>query len=158
MSGFDAGQKLQHERTKQITLTKGLNIMTAIRLGRAITAQERAQITAYAAKGAAIAASNPAVAAGRALANGSPNPGAYKWGFDIATCLAQGQTLAGPGKDAIKNLLGPFYYGSGPDAAANLPISDPRAKGSNEAMQGFDVGQTLQFGITNSQGSAQPKE
>jgi hypothetical protein len=74
--------------------------------------------TTFAAKGAAIAAKDPAVAAARAKARGGPPdglPAALYWlGFDVATGIfgnpalgAQGNTLIGPGSEKIRATLGP---------------------------------------------------
>ena len=72
----------------------------------------------FAAKGAAVAAKDPDVAAARAKARGTPPDGlsaALYWlGFDIATGIfgnpalgAQGNTLIGPGSERIRATLGP---------------------------------------------------
>jgi hypothetical protein len=74
--------------------------------------------TDFAAKGAAIANKDPEVAAARAAAHRAPPdglPAALYWlGFDIATGIfgnpalgAQGNTLIGPGSEAIRATLGP---------------------------------------------------
>ncbi len=134
-AGFDAAQRLQFDRTNQATLTKGLDAMAVLSLGRTLTAADRASITEFAAKGKLIAEEQPQVAAARAL----NSDGRFRWGFDIATGICQGMSLPGPGQTAWRNKLGPFSGASGPDGTS---------KGSTEAMQGFDVGQALQHGIT----------
>ncbi len=131
--GFDAGQQIQHERTKQNQLSKGLDAM-AISLGRVLSAADRARFKDAATRGALAAAASPQIAAARSLNNN----GNYRWGFDIATALCEGFSLPGPGQTAIRVKLGPFSEGSGPNGE----------KGTNEAMQGYDVGQALQHGIT----------
>lgn len=134
-AGFDAAQKLQFERTKQATQAKGLEAMAVLSLGKTLTAADRQSINGFAAKGKAIADADPQVAAARAL----NSDGRFRWGFDIATGLCQGMSLPGPGQTAWRNKLGPFSGASAPDGVG---------KGSTEAMQGFDVGQALQHGIT----------
>lgn len=96
-------------------------------------AEDISAIKGYAAKGAALASSNSSVAAARALVA----DGNYRWGFDVASGLCQGMWSPGPGQSALRGKLGPFYS-HGPNGA----------KGSNEAMKGFDVGQALQHGIS----------
>jgi hypothetical protein len=74
--------------------------------------------TDFAAKGAAIAHKDPEVAAVRAAAHGAPPDGLpaglYWLGFDIATGIfgnpalgAEGNTLIGPGSEAVRATLGP---------------------------------------------------
>lgn len=136
MSGFRTAQKIQHARTGQNALSKGLDEM-AKALGRVLGSDERATIDNAAREGASIAASVPQVAAARAL-----NPdGRYRWGFDVGSAIARGKTLPGPGQTRVRTTLGPFYAG-GPKAGE---------LGSNTAMQGFDVAQALQHGIAKAQ-------
>ncbi len=107
-------------------------------IGRVLSTPDYAAITEMARKGAAIATNNPQVAAARAL----NSDGRFRWGFDIATGLCQGMSLPGPGQSGWRTKIGPFSPGSGPTR---------NEKGSNQAMQGFDVGQALQHGITKAQ-------
>ncbi len=114
-------------------------------LGRVLSTQLRNDIEGFAAKGAAIATSNPQVAAARAL----NSDGRFRWGFDVATGITQGMSLPGPGQTSWRTKIGPFSYGAGPgkrgvDASAG-------ERGSNQALQGYDVGQALQHGITKAQ-------
>lgn len=104
-------------------------------LGRILSAADRAMFVKAAADGIIMAQNNPQILAARNL---NPDP-RYKWGFDIATSVCVGMSLPGPGQSAIRTKLGPFSPGGGPGLGEN---------GSNVAMQGFDVGQALQFGIT----------
>ena len=97
-------------------------------LGRVITAEQQAQNARYAASGRLIASTNPPVAEARAL---SADPG-YQRGFDIGTAMAIGQSLNGPGKDAVRALLG--------------PQRDPN--GTQQTQAGFDTALQLQFGLT----------
>ena len=133
VSGFDAAQKIQYDRTNQNQLQKGIDAM-ALALGKVTTAADRASLVQLAAKGAATASANPQVAAARAL----NADGRFRWGFDVATGLCEGMGLPGPGQTRYRVMLGPFSSGGGPNGEL----------GSNEAMSGFDVGQALQHGIT----------
>lgn len=104
-------------------------------IGRVLRTDDRTFIDQMAAKGKSIADATPQIAAARAL----NSDGRFRWGFDIATGICQGMSLPGPGQTSWRVKLGPFSGGSGPSRNDN---------GSNEAMQGFDVGQALQHGIT----------
>lgn len=141
-AGFAAGQLIQYQRTKYAALKKGLNTM-AVGLGRVLSQTDRKAIEGYAKKGAAMAEANPQIAAARAL----NSDGRFRWGFDIATGICEGMSLPGPGQTAWRIKLGPFSPGSGPGDYWNSR-NPAETAGSNEAMQGFDVGQALQHGIT----------
>ena len=133
--GFDAAQAIQFERTKQIEFRKGLEAM-ALSLGRLVSPDDSAMLKEAARQGALLASAIPQIAAARNL----NSDGRYKWGYDIGTSITQGKSIPGPGQLAVRNLLGPARGGSGP-SGGTVP-------GSLEAMQGFDVAQALQHGIS----------
>jgi hypothetical protein len=141
--GFDAAQAIQFDRTKKAAFTKGITAMAS----RVVSAADRTTLEGLAIKGQNIAR-DPMVAAARAL---NPDP-RFRWGFDIGSATCQGSSIPGPGQDATRAKLSPLTLGGG--LAYNVPSTDPNARGSNEAMQGFDVAQALQHGITKT-GSAQ---
>jgi len=134
-TGFIAGTQLQFSITSTHlqSILQGTNQMPA--LGRILSAADRAMLVKAAAAGVAMAQNNPQILAARNL-NPDPN---YKWGFDIATSTCVGNSDPGPGQTAVRTKIGPFSPGGSPDGLS---------AGSNVAMQGFDVGQALQFGIT----------
>lgn len=159
--GFDAAQQIQFDRSKQYSLLKPatakVDTNMAVALGRIVLNQispdDRTQIENYARKGALIAQGNPIVAAGRDLSNRSTKPGDFRWGFDVGSSIAQGQTINGPGKEAVRTKLGPYYLGAGPvvDGVDGVPAGP--SDGSTEAQQGFDVACSLQYGLTKQGGN-----
>ncbi len=110
--------------------------MTVSSLGRGFnTPADAAMLASYALQGQQIAMSDPRVMVARNASADSE----YQRGFDVGTAVGRGHTLPGPGQDAIRSKLAPMYGGS-----AN-------------ALRGFDVGQTIQFGVTkNPNTSANP--
>ena len=94
--------------------------------------------TDFAARGAAIAATDPEVEAARAKARGTPPDGlraaVYWLGFDIATGIfgnpalgAQGNTLIGPGSERIRATLGPDGQQGFNDSLAFTSVGDSTA-------------------------------
>lgn len=90
-----------------------------------------AQIDSLFLRGSQIAQSTPAVLAG-SMSNPSP---AFQKGFYVATAFCTGMNLDGPNQQAMrKNVV--QLYGAGTADGAN-------------AGKGFDLGQAMQFGLTN---------
>lgn len=73
------------------------------------SAATRATHDALAAKGAALAAANPAISAARDQAPSD----AWRRGFDIGTAVSAGHSASGPGQDRILDTLGTVAQKSG---------------------------------------------
>jgi hypothetical protein len=125
-NGFIAGQRIQHERSKQLVLQKGIEAMAISATRRVFTAEDIAQLKDLEARGIGISTASPTLMAARALEDSAQ----FRRGFDIATAGTQGKSVTGPGQIAVRTKLGPTYGGT------------------LDAMRGFDVGQALQHGIT----------
>jgi hypothetical protein len=135
MNGFDSARLLQYkiENERQTNMSMGMVFRVVPN-----TAAEESRNTDLSNQGLVIAMANPQVAAARAL-NTDPR---YKYGFDIGTAAALGQTMNGPGKDTIRLSLGQRTPGPGA-----LPQFVASQGGSAEAQQGFDTALQLQFGL-----------
>lgn len=131
-NGFNAARKQQYaitEAKKQAVIYSAThkdtimsNVASSIgRLG-GNTAEERAANEARAARGKAMAAADPRIAAARSTSSDSM----FALGFDVATALCEGSSMGGSGQTAVRNSLNAGAAG----------------------YSGFDVGQAVQFGIT----------
>lgn len=137
-NGFDAARALQYKQTLERQKAQAMSIVLRVIPN---TAAEESRNADLSAQGLNIAMNNPTVATARAL---NADPG-YKYGFDIGTAAAIGQTGNGAGKDEIRLSLGSRTPGPG---APNAFVAN---HGGGPAMQqGFDTAIQLQFGITKS--------
>ncbi len=133
VQGLEAGVQVQIQRTKEAAFLKALDNV-AISMAQDLTGQDRVDLENAASKGVAMAKVNPEIRAARAL----NNDGRYRWGFDVGSGICQGMSAPGPGQTAWRIKVGPYSNGGGPYRGQ---------RGSNEAMQGFDVAQALQHGM-----------
>ena len=135
-------EKILTSKTNVLDPSKGLDAM-AIALGRVVSVADRAAMENYAQAGKRIADASPVITVARGLVD----DGRYRWGFDVGTAITQGSMANGPNQDAWRVRLGPFSGGAGPDRAQS---------GSNEAIQGFEAAQALQYGITKAKALGLP--
>ncbi len=134
VQGLEAGVQVQLQRTREAAFLKALDNV-AISMAQDLTGTDRDDLENQASKGIAMAKVNPQIRAARSL----NNDGRYRWGFDVGSGLCQGMSAPGPGQTAYRMKVGPYSNGGGPYRGQ---------RGSNEAMQGFDVAQALQHGMT----------
>lgn len=101
-----------------------------------VSDEDQQQLIEYARRGFEESKTVPSIAAARAL-DSDPM---YLFGFDVAIGLCKGMWLPGPGQDRVKAMLdGSRIF--------RLP-NGQEGKGNAAAVKGFNVGQSLQHGIT----------